>query len=66
MQEFSIDWLSYLLPYLGRVIKTITEPLEATKLEVKKVDHRRNISASKIRIFGGSKSSIPGTKSKIS
>jgi hypothetical protein len=34
IEEFSIDWLTYQLPYLGRIIKM--EPIkELTKLEVK-------------------------------
>ena len=33
IQEFSIDWFSYLLPYLGRIMK-IEPNAEYSKLEV--------------------------------
>lgn len=33
LQEFSIDWFSYLLPYLGRIMK-IEPNAEYSKLEV--------------------------------
>jgi hypothetical protein len=60
LQEFSLDWLMYLLPYIGRIIKVKEQDAELSKIEVKKLDMRRNISASRIRVNEESKSFGPG------
>ena len=66
LQEFSIDWFSYLLPYLGRIMK-IEPNAEYSKLEVQLQEVKRNVSASRIRVSEAAKSYVPGTsKVKIS
>jgi hypothetical protein len=59
LQEFSIDWLAYLLPYLGRIIKNMPDGPSH--------DEKRSISASRIRVFDATKSAVGGgMKQKMS
>ena len=60
LEEFSIDWFTYLLPYIGRIMKLETGA-DFQKLEIQPKEIKRHTSASRIRVSDAAKSYVPGT-----